>query len=92
MTYKFIADGGHGWLRVPTKELVELGIADMVSAYSSFSPDGNYTYLEEDCDATLFIDAKDGDVKYTIQYVHIAKNIREVYPSYYSEYALTRFA
>ena len=50
------ADAGHGWLAVKTKELVELGIADKVSSYSFYK--GKTTYLEEDCDATMYINAQ----------------------------------
>ena len=47
------SDGGHGWLAVKTKELVELGIADKITSYSFYK--GKTTYLEEDQDATAFI-------------------------------------
>lgn len=57
-TYRFIHDPGHGWLEVPAAELVELAIAHKVSAYSYLSRDGATAYLEEDCDASLFADAK----------------------------------
>jgi hypothetical protein len=50
------ADAGHGWLAVKTKELVELGIADKISSYSFYK--GKTTYLEEDCDAGLYINAQ----------------------------------
>jgi hypothetical protein len=32
--FNFYADAGHGWLRVPKHLLVELGIADKITAYS----------------------------------------------------------
>lgn len=50
------ADAGHGWLAVKTKELVELGIADKISSCSFYK--GKTTYLEEDCDAGLYINAQ----------------------------------
>ena len=50
------SDAGHGWLAVKTKELVELGIADKISSYSFYK--GKTTYLEEDCDAGLYINAQ----------------------------------
>lgn len=62
--YKFHADPGHGWLEVPVAELAALGIADKVSAYSYVSRDGKTAYLEEDCDVTLFVDAKMSDNDY----------------------------
>ena len=54
--YKFIADPGHGWLEVPIKELIELGIVEKISPYSYIK--GEFAYLEEDCDATEFAKAK----------------------------------
>jgi len=58
MTYTYIVDSGHGWLKVPHSELRTLGIADKISLYSYSN--GSYAYLEEDCDAGVFIDAKGG--------------------------------
>lgn len=56
--YRFISDPGHGWLEVPMAEVRSLGI--LPSPYSYVSPDGQLAYLEEDCDAALFIKAKWG--------------------------------
>lgn len=56
MKYFFHSDAGHGWLAVKKEELVRLGIADKVSTYSYER--GRTAYLEEDCDASLFIAAK----------------------------------
>ncbi len=54
-TYKFYADPGHGWLKVSKKELVNLGIADKITAYSYMK--GEYAYLEEDLDLSTFVKA-----------------------------------
>ena len=54
-TYTFHTDPGHGWLEVGMDELVFYGIVDDVSPYSYRK--GATAYLEEDCDATLFIRA-----------------------------------
>jgi len=54
-TYIWAVDAGHEWLAVKKQELVELGIADQISAYSYEK--GTTAYLEGDCDAALFIDA-----------------------------------
>lgn len=51
----FHTDPGHGWLEVTRADLVELGILGLVSAYSY--TDGPRVYLEEDCDATLYLEA-----------------------------------
>ena len=56
LSYRFIEDPGHGWLEVPITELHRLGIAGQVSSYSYRK--GDMAYLEEDCDAGLFLDAK----------------------------------
>ena len=53
------ADPGHAWLRVEASELITLGIADKVSRYSYMGRNCQYAYLEEDCDAGLYIRARD---------------------------------
>jgi len=55
-TYIFFEDPGHGWLRVPLKEVEP--IADKISPYSYMR--GKYAYLEEDCDAWTFLKYKFG--------------------------------
>ena len=52
-TYVYHQDPGHGWLAVKVKELFELGIQYDISNHSYVQ--GNTVYLEEDCDAMLFI-------------------------------------
>jgi hypothetical protein len=54
--YTFHTDPSHGWLEVPIAEVRRLGIADKVSRYSYRK--GKNAYLEEDCDYTLWHDAK----------------------------------
>ena len=49
----WIEDPAHAWLKVP-KELFEA--YDITASTYSYQDD-SYVYLEEDCDATLFIDA-----------------------------------
>ena len=56
--YRFFSDPSHGWLRVKVAELRRLGIADDISQFSHRSADGLTAYLEEDSDATKFIQAK----------------------------------
>ena len=54
--YTFFNDPGHGWLRV---ELCELEpVKDKISGYSYMH--GKYAYLEEDCDAAVFLKHKFG--------------------------------
>ena len=50
----FYVDPGHGWLEVDRSDLDALGISDKVSRYSYSK--GEKAYLEEDCDAGLFIE------------------------------------
>ena len=54
-TYIFTSDPGHGWLHVKRAELFAAGVADIISEYSY--QHGDTVYLEEDCDATCFLDA-----------------------------------
>jgi len=57
----FHCDRGHGWLEVPREDIDALGIADQISAYSyamaATHKRAGMVYLEEDCDASLFLDA-----------------------------------
>lgn len=55
--YAYHQDPGHGWIAVPMDEIRRLCIEDQISAYSYC--DGNTAYLEEDCDASVFIRAKE---------------------------------
>lgn len=54
-TLTFFHDPGHGWLKVPFKDLVFLGIVFDITAYSYVS--GEWVYLEEDCDAGIYLSA-----------------------------------
>ena len=60
MKYTFYSYPDHSWLKVPTKQIVDLGIAEEISEWSFYSPNGNHTYLEEDVDAGKFIKAMGG--------------------------------
>lgn len=51
--YIFHTDPGHGWLAVKRKELKDLEILDKISGCSYQK--GSTVYLEEDCDASIFI-------------------------------------
>ncbi len=55
-TYDFYSDPSHGWLKVPIAELKRLGIANKISRCSYMR--GKFAYLEEDADATLFVNTK----------------------------------
>lgn len=51
----FHADPSHGWLEVDFADLEALHITAQVSRYSYHS--GTRAFLEEDCDAGLYLDA-----------------------------------
>jgi hypothetical protein len=51
----FHCDPSHGWLEVPRADAIALGLADKISPYSYMG--GHSLYLEEDCDASLYLDA-----------------------------------
>ena len=51
--FNVYADPGHAWLKVSKVNLLKMGIAFAISNSSYMR--GGYAYLEEDCDATLFI-------------------------------------
>jgi hypothetical protein len=53
--FTFYSDGSHGWLRVPAIKLEEYNITDKISRCSYIR--GADVYLEEDCDAPVFINA-----------------------------------
>jgi hypothetical protein len=52
---KFFEDPGHGWLEVPMDLIRALGVAADISGYSYRK--GTMAYLEEDCDAAVFLEA-----------------------------------
>ena len=54
----FHADPSHGWLEVDFADLEALHITAQVSRYSYHS--GSRAFLEEDCDAGLYLDAAKG--------------------------------
>ena len=56
MTFQFYSDPGHGWLRVDLASAKAVGLEP--SNFSTFSyQQGHWLYLEEDCDASLFVKA-----------------------------------
>ena len=66
----FISDPGHGWLRVPMKLLEDWNIDILISEYSYRTKE--FAFLEEDCDAEIFIkEAKSRKFKHIIHYTTI---------------------
>jgi hypothetical protein len=60
---QFHEDPGHGWMQVPKKLLMQLGIDSKISGYS-YETEFN-AYLEEDCDMSILFQAL--GVSYTNQ-------------------------
>lgn len=73
LTIDYMQDPGHGWIAADITQLRNLGIADKVSPYSY--RDGDLCWLEEDCDAGLFIDAlKKAGIAYRIVETHTSRD------------------
>jgi hypothetical protein len=53
--FNFHSDAGHGWVAVPLKLLADLKLIDKISGCSYIK--GKTVYLEEDCDAEVFVSA-----------------------------------
>jgi hypothetical protein len=67
-TYNYYSDPGHGWLEVSREELAMLHIDDVISSYSYQT--GDRVFLEEDCDAELFINALENmGIKFTFNHI-----------------------
>lgn len=56
-TFKFYSDAGHGWLAVKKSLLEQMGIMPLITSFSYQSKSGSTIYLEEDADASRFINA-----------------------------------
>lgn len=55
MKIKYFQDPAHGWIAVPVTLVYKLGVEGKISAYSY--TDGDRAFLEEDCDASILLDA-----------------------------------
>jgi hypothetical protein len=54
LQYTWHCDAGHAWLEVSIDEIRALNITDLISEYSYVN--GETVYLEEDCDAGIFLE------------------------------------
>ena len=90
-SYDFFSDPGHGWIKVKRSELERLGIADKISGYSYQK--GDYVYLEEDDDGTLFADAKKAHNEPVNLRSHIADRDSKIrsYDSYSNQVSVGEF-
>lgn len=59
MKFDFISDPGHAWLKVPLKLLKQYELLNSITSFSYIR--GKFAYLEEDCDASIFITALEND-------------------------------
>ena len=67
---EFHADPSHGWLAAPIDEIREAGLC--ISNYSYINRDTGTAYLEEDCDAMVFINyLKKNNVEFAVKETHI---------------------
>lgn len=74
--FKFYADPGHGWLAVKIKDLASISMAPTdFTPYSYIR--GQTVYLEEDCDAGLFIDKWRAAGR---EFKHIVKHTNNSHP------------
>ena len=64
----WISDPGHAWLRVPIGDYFASGIK--ASRFSLV--DTEYVYLEEDCDAELYLDAARIPEPYAFREIYFA--------------------
>jgi hypothetical protein len=65
------SDPGHGWAKVKLSELIKLGIHTRISGYSYRR--GEYVYLEEDCDLSLYLTTlKAAGIEFTFR-EHVAR-------------------
>lgn len=52
-TITVYSDSQHGWAKVSMKEITKLGLENKISSFSYVN--GDYIYLEEDCDLEVYL-------------------------------------
>lgn len=68
LKFDFYSDPGHGWLRVKRHLVMDLGIGQRITRFSFER--GQWVYLEEDCDAGVFLEAlraRPGDYAFSVR-------------------------
>lgn len=86
ITREWYTDPSHGWLKVEYSELVELGIHNEISAWSYRN--GDYAYLEEDCDAMKYLNAVNkngGEILFRSGHDALRESPVRKFDSYYVE-------
>jgi hypothetical protein len=79
-SFTFHCDNGHGWLEVSQSDLDSAGLSYIDFSSYSYS-DGKILYLEEDCDAPIFIKAftaRHGAPVVTENYTNGLSSIRDM--------------
>lgn len=71
LVLNFHSDPSHGWIESSFYLLDKLNLVDKITPYSYVNLNSHTAYLEEDQDASLFLDA--------LRNNHISYNIKEVY-------------
>lgn len=83
MEFKLFSDPCHGWLRVDVQSAESVGLAP--ANFSPFSYRyGHWLYLEEDCDASIFVSAylkKNGQAPKIVEHSTDVPSIIRNYPS-----------
>tara|TARA_R100000900_G_scaffold13663_1_gene12480 strand:+ start:1853 stop:2134 length:282 start_codon:yes stop_codon:yes gene_type:complete len=65
----FETDPGHGWLVAPIAEIREAGLS--ITDFSFINRDTGMVYLEEDCDATTYINhLNENKIAFTFSETH----------------------
>ena len=81
VTVKYYTDPSHGWIAVKRKLLQRLNLLEKISSYSYTK--GKTVYLEEDRDATLFLEtAKKHSICITVKGPNRHTNARHPIRSY----------
>lgn len=82
MNLRFTADPGHGWLHVKRATALRVMGPDFVRLSRFSYQRGGTLYLEEDCDAPLFMEcARQQGVEVTVQFRHVARTPIRSYES-----------
>ena len=71
MNLNFFSDPGHAWLEVSKSLLKQLNVEHQISSFSYINHSSGLVYLEEDCDAGIFMDAaKQAGIKVSFDEIH----------------------